>query len=141
MISSVRIYCKPMYFNRRVERHFSSKMTRKSRDFVFRWNSPASLASRLELFLNGIKKIVVRIKIVTTKHIYTRPHTFLALYRHFNKKWRSKQVLLDPSSALSEMMRSWKICPYASKMPTGIVALVVFLVGCLDHRHTDFTCL
>ena len=47
MISSVRIYCKPTYFNRRVERHFSSKMTRKSRDFVFRWNSPASLASRL----------------------------------------------------------------------------------------------
>ena len=36
MISSVRIYCKPMYFNRRVEHHFSSKMTRKSRDFVFR---------------------------------------------------------------------------------------------------------
>jgi hypothetical protein len=45
LISSVRIYCKPTYFNRRVERHFSSKMTRKSRDFVFRWNSPASLAS------------------------------------------------------------------------------------------------
>jgi hypothetical protein len=90
---------------------------------------------------NWNRKIVVRVKIVTTKHIYTRPHTFLALYRHFSKKWRSKQVLLDLSSALSEMMRSCKICPYASKMPTGIVALVVFLVGCLDHRHTDLTCL
>ena len=32
MISSVRIYCKLTYFNRRVERHFSSKMKRKSRD-------------------------------------------------------------------------------------------------------------
>jgi hypothetical protein len=85
---------------------------------------------------NWNRKIVVRVKIVTTKHIYTRPHTFLALYRHSNKKWRSKQVLLNPSSALSEMMR-----PYASQMLTGIVALVVFLVGCLDHRHTDFTSL
>ena len=81
------------------------------------------------------RKIVVSVKIVTTKHIYTRSHTFLALYRHFNKTWRSKQVSLDPNSSLSEMMRSCKICPYASKMPTGIVALVVFLVGCLDHRH------
>jgi RNase H-fold protein (predicted Holliday junction resolvase) len=31
-------------------------MTRKSRDFVFRWNSPASLASRLqvEALIHGI---------------------------------------------------------------------------------------
>ena len=53
MISSVRIYCKPTYFKRRGERHFSSKMTRKSRDFVFRWNSPASLAFRL-LMINKL---------------------------------------------------------------------------------------
>jgi hypothetical protein len=33
LISSINIYCKPTYFKRRVERHFSSKMKRKSRDW------------------------------------------------------------------------------------------------------------
>ena len=33
MISRINIYCKPTYFKRRVERHFSSKMKRKSRDW------------------------------------------------------------------------------------------------------------
>jgi len=32
LISGVRIYSKPTYFKRRVKRHFSSKMRRKSRD-------------------------------------------------------------------------------------------------------------
>ena len=33
MFSSINIYCKPTYFKRRVECHFSSKMKRKSRDW------------------------------------------------------------------------------------------------------------
>jgi hypothetical protein len=29
----IYVYCKPTYFKRRIERHFSSKMKRKSRDW------------------------------------------------------------------------------------------------------------
>ena len=32
-LCGINIYCKPTYFKRRVERHFSSKMKRKSRDW------------------------------------------------------------------------------------------------------------
>jgi hypothetical protein len=53
-------------------------------------------------------------------HIYTWPLTFLAWYKHFNKKKVAvlKLVLFAKTPLLSEMMPSCNCIPCVNKMPT-----------------------
>ena len=47
--------------------------------------------------------------------MFTLLLTFLAWYRHFNKKWREYTSFMDPN--LSEIMQLYKCFPHMSKMP------------------------